>query len=208
MELPPVPPPRPDAPGPPDAAIEPRRGSGRWPVLVAAAVVAVVGVIAVVTPLAGRGDGFPDAVLGFERLRGGSAESAEEAMEGIRIGQIEVSAAVYGIGETPRMVAAIYENYPEGVDVEAIIQGAAGGAEVSGGRVNERSLQLSEGAGYRFACMSGGGPGFLVPGGPSERGVLCVFEGEAVGIVISTHTRAPVIGLRGVRAFVEALGSA
>ena len=52
------------------------------------------------------------------------------------------------------------------MDVEAIIQGAAGGAEASGGRVNERSVQLSEGAGY------------------------------------------PVIGLRGVRAFVEALGTA
>ena len=208
MERPPVPPPRPDVQGVPDAPIEPRPRSGRWLVLVAAALVAVVGVIAVVAALAGRGDGFPDAVLGFERLGGESAESAEEAMEGIRIGGIEVRAAVYGIGVSPRMVAAIYENYPEGVDVEAIIQGAAGGAEASGGRVNERSVQLSEGAGYRFACMSGGGPGFLVPGGPSERGVLCVFEGEAVGIVISTHTREPVIGLRGVRAFVEALGTA
>jgi GNAT superfamily N-acetyltransferase len=125
MERPPVPPPRPDVQGVPDAPIEPR--PRRWLVLVAA-LVAVVGVVAVVATLAGRGDGFPDAVLGFERLRGGSAERAEEAMEGIRIGRIEVRAAVYGIGVSPRMVAAIYENYPEGVDVEAIIQGAAGGA--------------------------------------------------------------------------------
>lgn len=223
MDLPPVPPPRPDAPGPvahgsvahgpvgtgpPGITTEARPRSGRWVVLAAAFVIAVASVVAVSFVLADGDDRFPDSVLGFERLRGESAEGAEEAMEGIRIGQIEIRAAVYGTGEIPRLVAAIYENYPAGVDVNAIIRGAAGGAEASGGRVNERSLRLAEGAGYRFACMSGGGPGFLVPGGPSERGVLCVFEGEAVGIVVSTHTRRAVMGLRDVRAFVEALGTA
>jgi hypothetical protein len=129
-------------------------------------------------------------------------------MEDVRIGEIEIRVAVYGEGDEPRLLAAIYDNYPERVEVEAIIEGAASGAEASGGEVDQRSLQVSESDGYRFACMSGGGPGFLVPGGPSEDGVLCVFVGDTVGLIVTTHTTEPVVGLVDVRSFVEAYGSA
>jgi hypothetical protein len=56
--------------------------------------------------------------------------------------------------------------------------------------------------------MSGGGPGFLIPGGPSRQGVLCVFQGELVGVLVTTHTENPTRGLADVRAFVDALKAA
>ena len=56
--------------------------------------------------------------------------------------------------------------------------------------------------------MSGGGPGFLIPGGPIRQGVLCVFQGELVGVVVTTHTGNPTLGLEDVRAFAEALEAA
>jgi hypothetical protein len=105
-------------------------------------------------------------------------------------------------------LAAVYDNYPSGIAVEEIMRGAAGGAETSGGEVDQASMQVSEANGYSFACMSGGGPGFLVPGGPSQQGVMCVFQGEQVGVVVTTHTQEPTLGLSDVQTFVEALEEA
>ena len=125
-------------------------------------------------------------------------------MESIRIGEIEIKAALYGEGSEPRLLAAIYEHYPEDVEIEAIIQGAAGGAAASGGRIDQASLQVVESNGAQFACMSGGGPGFLVPGGPSEEGVLCAFSGDPIGLMVTTNTTEPLQGLMDVQAFVGA----
>jgi hypothetical protein len=85
-----------------------------------------------------------------------------------------------------------------------MIEGAASGAVTSGGTVVRRSLQVSESNGYRFACTRGGGPGFLMPGGPRQEGVLCAFDGETVGLFVTTHTREPLVGLTDVRTFVDA----
>jgi hypothetical protein len=206
------PPPRPDAspwgasvssPAP----IPPR--SGRGPVLVVAIVLLLVAAGALVVFLTQRGsDGFPDQALGYERLHTDAAERAERAVEDIRIGEIEIRVALYGIGEDPQLFAAVYDNYPGGIAVEEIMRGAADGAETSGGEVDQASMQVSEANGYSFACMSGGGPGFLVPGGPSQQGVMCVFQGEQVGVVVTTHTQEPTLGLSDVQTFVEALEEA
>jgi hypothetical protein len=194
--------------GMPDARPTPTR-SGRMLVLIAAVVLAVTGIGAVIAFVSqGSSSDFPDSVLGYERLRGGVAERVERSMESIRIGEIEILAALYGERDEPRLLAAIYEHYPDGVEIEAIIQGAAGGAAASGGTVDQGSLQISDSNGVRFACMSGGGPGFLVPGGPSEEGVLCAFTGDRVGLMVTTHTTEPVLGLMDVRTFVEAYEAA
>jgi hypothetical protein len=152
-------------------------------------------------------DGFPDSALGYERVHNEDAERAERAIEGIEIGDVEIRGAVYGTGDEPQLFAALYENYPAGLDAEAIVQGAAGGAEATGGEVDQGSLRSARSGGYSFACMSGG-PGFLIPGGPSRQGVLCVFLGELVGVLVTTHTGNPALGLEVVRAFVEALDAA
>ena len=53
--------------------------------------------------------------------------------------------------------------------------------------------------------MTGGGTGFLVPGGASQEGVICVFDGELVGIVVDAHhgyrrgTRGRQVVRRGAR---------
>jgi hypothetical protein len=213
------PPPRPDAPAPwgsptpwgaqqPTHATPPPR-SGRRSVLVVAIVLLLVGAGALIVFLAQRGtDGFPDRVLGYERLRTDEADRVEGAMEGIEIGEIEIRVAVYGSGGEPTLLAALYDNYPAGVDVETIIQGAASGAEASGGDVDQDSLQVSDSNGYSYACMSGGGPGFLVPGGSNQQGVLCVFHGENVGLIVTTHSQEPTLGLSDARTFVDALEEA
>jgi hypothetical protein len=203
MDLSPVPPPRPDA-VPIESPVEPRTSTGRRGVLIAMIALLAVGIIAVVAYLSSAGDGFPDAALGLERMEDEQAERVESVMEAIRIGDVEISAALYGRGGEPRLLAATYSNYPEPANAEAIIQGAAAGAEAQGGTVDESSLQMSEVDGYTYACMRGGGPGFLVPFGPSDEGVICVFEGDLVGVVVSTRTTEPIAGLADVRAFVEA----
>ena len=203
MEPPPTPPPRPDA-FPIESPVEERPSSGRRGVLIAVVVLLAVGAVALVAFLSGSGDGFPEAALGYERLHDEQADQVESAMEAIRIGDIEISTALYGEGGQPRLLAATYENYPEIADAESIIQGAAAGAESTGGTVDESSLEISTADGYTYACMSGGGTGFLVPGGRSQEGVVCVFDGELVGIIVSTRTTNPVAGLADVQAFVEA----
>jgi hypothetical protein len=132
------------------------------------------------------------------------ADRVESAMEAIRIGEVEISTALYGEGGEPHLLAATYANFPEIADAGTIIQGAAAGAESTGGTVDESSLQTSAGDGYTYACMRGGGSGFLVPGGPSQEGVLCAFEGDLVGIIVTTRTTEPIAGLVDVRSFVEA----
>jgi len=175
-----------------------RPRSGRGPVLVVATLLLLAGIGALIVYLTQRGsDGFP-----------GGAERAERAVEDIRIGDVEISAALYGTAGSPELFAALYDNYPSGVAAETIIQGAANGAEATGGNIDQESLQVSESNGYSFACMSGGGPGFLVPGGPSEQGVMCVFQGELVGVTVTTRTQEPTVGLSDVQAFVEALEAA
>jgi hypothetical protein len=206
------PPPRPDAPSPwgsptPTPAATPPR-SGRGPVLAVAIVLLVIGVGALIVFLTREDDGFPDQVLGYERLRTDDADRAERTVEGVEVGDIEIRVAVYGTGDVPQLLAALYDNYPEGVDVQAIIQGAAGGAEATGGDVDQESIQVSESNGYSYACMSGGGPGFLVPGGPSQAGVLCVFQGEHVGVIVTTHTQEATLGLLDAQTFVDALEAA
>ena len=191
---------------PPGGPVPSRPRSGRGPILVVAILLLAVALVVFLTQ--GGSDGFPDSALGYERLHNEDADRAESAIEGIKIGDVEIRGAVYGSGDEPQLFAAVYENYPEGIDAGAIIQGAAGGAEASGGEVDQGSLQSAESGGYSFACMSGGGPGFLIPGGPSRQGVLCVFQGELVGVVVTTHTLNPTLGLADARAFVEALESA
>jgi hypothetical protein len=203
MDLPPAPPPRPDA-VPVESPFEERRSSGRRGVLIAAIALLAVGAIALVAFLSGSGDGFPDEALGYERMHDAQADRVESAMEAIRIGEIEISTALYGEDGDPRLLAATYENFPEIADAGSIIQGAAAGAESTGGTVDESTLQTSTGDGYTYACMRGGGTGFLIPGGPPQEGVLCVFEGEVVGIIVTTRTTEPIAGLADVRAFVEA----
>ena len=194
---------------PPGGPVASRPRSGRGPVLVVAILLLAVGAVALVVALTqGGSDGFPDTALGYERLHDEGAERAESAVEDIEIGDVEIRGAVYGNGVEPELFAALYENYPAGVETEAIMQGAAGGAEASGGVVDQESVQSAESGGYSFACMSGGGPGFLIPGGPSRQGVLCVFQGELVGVLVTTHTEDPTLGLADVRAFVEALEAA
>jgi hypothetical protein len=211
------PPPRPDASAPWGAAtpwgtptptpVSPRTGRGA--VLVVAIVLLLVGVGALILFFTqGGSDDFPDRVLGYERLHNDVADRAERAMEGIEIGEIEIRVALYGSGDQPQLLAALYDNYPAGVEVDAIIQGAAAGAEASGGDVDQESLQVIDSNGYSFACMSGGGPGFLVPGGASQHGVLCVFLGEHVGLIVTTHTREPFLGLSDAQAFIDALEAA
>lgn len=208
MEYQPTPPPRLDV-FPIGGSVEHRPASGRRAVLVAAVVLLAVGGVAAFAFLSqGSSGGFPDSALGYQRLRDSQSEQVEAAMADIRIGEIEIRTALYGEGGEPRLLAATYENYPEGANAESIIQGVAAGAEASGGTLDEASLQVSESNGYRFACMSGGGPGFLVPGGPSQQGVMCVFQGELVGVMVTTHTRNSVLGLMDVRAFVEAYEAA
>ena len=207
MDLSPPPPPRPDG-VPIESPVEPRAGSGRRGVLIAALVLLAVGAVAAVAYVSGSGDGFPDSALGLERLQDEQAERAESAMEAIRIGDIEISVAVYGLGGEPQLLAATYANYPEAAKAEAIIRGAAAGAEAQGGTVDESSLQTSEVDGTAYACMQGSGPGFLIPGGPSDEGVMCVFRGDLVGLLVSTRTTEPNAGLADVRAFVEALEGA
>jgi hypothetical protein len=201
------PPPRPDtspwgAPASGPAPIPPR--SGRGPVLVVAILLLLVGAGAVIVFLTQRGDGFPDSILGYGRLRGGAAETAEQFFESIRIGDLRIRAAVYTDGRAPRLVAVIYDNYPEGVDVSTLIRGASSGMEGSGGSVDDSSIQTAEGAGSRYACVEAGGPGFIVPGGAAEDGVLCVFTGDDVGLVITTHSATAIGGLQDVRAFDDA----
>ena len=203
MDLPPAPPQRPDA-VPIQGPFEERPSSGRRGVLIAAIALLALGAVALVAFLAGSGDGFPDEALGYERMHDVQADRVESAMEAIRIGDIEISTALYGADGEPHLLAATYENYPQIADAGSIIQGAAAGAESTGGTVDESSLQTSAGDGYTYACMRGGGPGFLVPGGPPQQGVLCVFEGEVVGLVVTTRTTEPIAGLADVRAFVEA----
>ena len=194
---------------PPGGPVPSRPRSGRGPVLVVAILLLLVGVGALIVYLTQRGsDGFPDQALGYERLHTEEAERAERSVEDIRIGDVEISVALYGTAGDPELLAALYDNYPGGVAAETIIQGAANGAEATGGEVDRESLQLSESNGYSFACMSGGGPGFLVPGGPSEQGVMCVFQGELVGVTVTTRTQEPTAGLSDVQAFVEALEAA
>jgi hypothetical protein len=191
---------------PPGGPVPSQPRSGRGPVLVFAILLLAVALVVFLTR--GGSDGFPDSALGYERLHDEDAERAESAVEDIEIGDVEIRGAVYGSGGEPELFAALYENYPAGVEAEAIMQGAAGGAEASGGEVDQESLRSAGSGGYSFACMSGGGPGFLIPGGPNRRGVLCVFQGELVGVLVSTHTENPTLGLADVRAFVEALEAA
>ncbi len=192
---------------PPGGPVPSRPRSGRGPILVVAILLLAVALVVFLTQ--GGSDGFPDSALGYERLHNEDADRAESVIEGIKIGDVEIRGAVYGTGDEPQLFAAVYENYPAGVEAEAIIQGAASGAEASGGEVDQGSLQSAQsGDGYSFACMSGGGPGFLIPGGPSRQGVLCVFQGELVGVVVTTHTQNPTLGLADARAFVEALEAA
>lgn len=125
---------------PPVATPTPRPSSGRWLVLISAIVVGVIGVVAVLAILSGD-DGFPDTVLGLERLRGGDADRAEDTMEGLPIGDLEIHAAVYGVAESPRLVATVFGNLPrEGANLETMMRGAIASAEASGGTVVERSL--------------------------------------------------------------------
>ena len=119
-------------------------------------------------------------------------------MEAIRIGDIEISTALYGEGGDPpprRDLRELPGDRRRGVDHPG---GGRGGGS-TGGSVDESSLETSTADGYTYACMAGGGTGFLVPGGPTQEGVVCVFDGELVGIVISTHTTDPVAGLADVR---------
>jgi hypothetical protein len=37
---------------------------------------------------------------------------------------------------------------------------------------------------------------------------MCVFQGEQVGVVVTTHTQEPTLGLSDVQTFVEALEEA
>lgn len=204
MDLPPAPPAWTEPPPPIGAPVETPSSSGRRLVLIAAIILAAVGAVAIVAFLSSDGDAFPESVLGYERLRGDVAERAQRATEGVRIGEIEIRVAVYGKAGRPKLLAATYENYPEGVDVRTIILGAARGAEAFGGTVDEDSIQISGSDGYGYACMRGQGPGFLIPGGPDEQGVMCVFSGATVGLITTTHTTDPVVGLIDVRSFVEA----
>ncbi|MCD6021685.1 MAG: hypothetical protein K0R20_1395 [Actinomycetia bacterium] len=191
---------------PPGGQVPSRPRSGRGPVLVVA--ILLLAVALVIFLMRAGSDGFPDSALGYERLHSEDADRAERAVEDIRVGDVEIRGAVYGSGDEPELFAALYENYPAGVEAETIIQGAASGAETSGGAVDQGSLRSAASGGYSFACMSGGGPGFLIPGGPSRQGVLCVFQGELVGVLVTTHTEDPTLGLAAVRAFVEALEAA
>ena len=173
-----------------------------------AIVLLAVAAVAVLLFLRTRGDGFPDEVLGYERLRGGAAKTAEEFFESIEIGELRIRAAVYTDGTAPRLIAVIYENYPAAVNAPQLIQGASSGMEGSGGAVEEASMETIEVDGYEYACVEAGGPGFLVPGGITEEGVLCVFTGETVGLVITTHSNVATLGLQDVQAFVGAFRSA
>jgi hypothetical protein len=194
---------------PPGGPVPGRPRSGRGPVLVVAILLLAISAVALVVFLTqGGSDGFPDSALGYERLHNEEAERAESAVEDIEIGGVEIRGAVYGSADEPELFAALYENYPAGLDAEAIMQGAAGGAEDSGGEIDQESLRSAESGGYSFACMSGGGPGFLIPGGPSRQGVLCVFQGGLVGVLVTTHTEDSTLGLVDVREFVEALEAA
>jgi hypothetical protein len=209
VDLPPAPPPQgPSAGIPTGTPFDERSARGRRLVLVAAILLLALAGVALALYLTARRDAFPSVVLGYERLSGEQADRVEAAMESIRIGDIEIRAALYGEDGRPRLLAATYGNYPEAADVRAIMQGAAAGAEASGGRIDEASLQISRSGGSAFACVRGRGPGFLVPGGPSERGVMCVFDGDPVGVLVTTHTTDPMIGLIDVREFVEAYRTA
>ena len=202
MDLPPEPAPASELPPPPPSRTR------RRTVAIAVAILGVIVVGVVVAIIVSRGDGFPDRVLGYQRLHGGAAERAERVMESIRIDDLELNAAVYGEGGTPRLVAVIYGNYPAGVDIDVIVDGMARGMKRSGGRVEKGSLEKTGGPGNRFACVEASGPGLLVPGGPDEAGVACVFQGASTGLVITTHSSRSDSGLRDARAFYDAYRSA
>lgn len=166
----------------------PPRHRGRRIGLVAGAVV-ILGVVIAFAVLR-NGHGYPDSLLGFERMHTADAQGLEDQARKATSGDSTVHAAAYGTGDTIEVAIARYHNLPLPAEPDGVLRFEADQlASEAGGWVDmEHVVPLSsDGVEYRCAPYAGK----LFPSASEySKGQLCVWAEKAdVGLVFVLATQ-------------------
>jgi hypothetical protein len=181
---PPTPPPRPDLATQPPAS---RRR--RWPSVVAVLLLANAGVVALLLTR-GAGPDVPDQIAGLPRLRTDQAKAFEDLLSSYRAGGLSLRGGMYGSGGRPELILERFvgsDDPFQGIPIETVLgeagsafgQGVAGGGEIDTGATMSQSR-----GGARYACAPYHG---AVPGA-GDMSIICIFAGQASGILVDLRT--------------------
>jgi hypothetical protein len=162
--------------------LPPKKTGGALPV-VAGAVVLVVAAAAAFTFLRGGG-GLPDELAGLPRSNSEIATQLEEALSGIEIMGVSFDVGFYGDGLEPQIVLMVFEGLPDelaSAPSDMFFEGFASGfASTSGGATVGFDAAVQRTAdGVDYMCAPVEGP---------ESGVVCLFRGEGVGMLVTQTT--------------------
>ena len=167
----------------------PRRRSG----LIAGVIVVGLVLVAVVGALAlnRKGGGFPDSLGGQPRLTTDAAKQLERSFSNTKIQGTTFEAAVYGSGGQPQDILVLIHGLPSQIQQmsgDEFFSGlgssfAGGFSGPGGGPVDLTSGARATVGGVDHACAA--------VTGSSGGGVICVFKGKTVGIVILQNYADP-----------------
>jgi hypothetical protein len=188
-------PPLPPMPAGPDAdpawgtAVEttPARPARSGLVLAAVLAVVVIGAGLAWVATRGGGDSFPDSLAGQPRNRSDMVQQMEDLFSSFQLGDIRIRAAVYGSDTAPASMIMVFDGLPdealEGSSEDffssfgsQVVPSAQGSIDMSSAAEETR-----DGVDYLCAPFQGAtSTGF----GTSVAGTMCVFRGDAVGLVM------------------------
>jgi hypothetical protein len=138
----------------------------------------------------GSGGALPDAIDGVPRMHTPEAEAFERTLNGMTIADMSFSGAMYGDGVSPDLVVELISGVPDearAAPMDTFFSGAATGiASTSGGTIRvEEAVEARDGdVEYRCAPLE-------LPAGTAGltgSGVLCMWRGRDIGILITLRT--------------------
>ena len=189
---------------PPEEHTPPRRPAVPV-VIVGLAVLAMIAAAVFLLPR--RGDGWPGSIDGLQRLDTASAQDFERSLADAKFAGIKIEGAMYGTGETPRLLVERFVGDTQGlasVPLDSLMAGAAGGLSGSGaGTVDQGAVVRDTRSGVGYQCMPirFTGPAAVL----GDSGSLCAWSGEDVGLVVTLRASDPGLAVEDAVAVYSAL---
>ncbi len=193
---------------PPDGfrPIREDRSPARTPLLVGGVVCAALLVIAAVTLVLHRGDGFPEAIGGLPRLHSAVATQFESTLASTQIGGVHMRGAMYGNGVLPQLIVERFDGVPDtylqGSASDFFDQAARGFETTSGTTVDTADMVSQTIDAVVYQCAS------VHPSTTSTssfNGALCMWKGADLGLLVTIRTNDPAAAIADVRSTYTAL---
>lgn len=197
-------PPRPDIEEPTPPVERHRR---RWIVvgIVVLGTAIVAGTIALLQR--DRVPGLPESVGGFRLVRGEVAEQMQKTIDAMMPDEVRVHIGMYGDEIDPQVIVFHFERgfeISDGTPLDAVLEGAASniaGAPFGGASVDLTAETQAFEGGTDYLCAPIRSTSVLAP----YDGVLCLWRGDSVGLVVSFHASDPSSVLDQTKTVAEAI---